>query len=234
MIDINVVRASDPTVAEQILQVLGALAPFAVLLGVWLGKRWEQSGATESWLRDRRLDVYTRVLSTTAKMQDDGLRATSDRRYAGRLNDIDSMNSALGPLSQLRSEVELLGTKEVAGVASQMQDAYRDLARRTTEACADTPDGDLVPDIDHTWVLVADMAFIRAAQTALGSKVVARKRATAPSTRRSRGRLRRQSASEAAAPEEPAESLVGAPSDQPPPDGRQTPADGSGVAEEVP
>jgi hypothetical protein len=52
------------------VEVLSDIAPYAVsgliaLLGVWLGKRWERRTSLESWIRDRRLSAYARLLTAS-------------------------------------------------------------------------------------------------------------------------------------------------------------------------
>jgi hypothetical protein len=65
--------SSDPSLAEQ-------LGPYVVsglvaLLGVWLGKWWERSTETRSWLRDRH--AYTRLTAALTEIKDQSARATA-------------------------------------------------------------------------------------------------------------------------------------------------------------
>ena len=121
--------ASDPTLADQLVDLLGALSPFAVLAGVWLGKRWESRTTTDAWLRDRRLAAYTRFIEHVGVLHDGLNAAWRDRAQHEASSDSDSadLDIAYRAMSNTRHEIDLLGPQDVSDAAGRALAQLTDL-----------------------------------------------------------------------------------------------------------
>ena len=103
------------TLVEQVVDVAGALAPLAVLLGVWLGKRWESRTSTDAWLRDRRLAAYTRFIEHVGELHDG---ASAARRGKAGDDSSERIDQAYRAMSNTHHEITLLGPSDVSDAAA--------------------------------------------------------------------------------------------------------------------
>jgi hypothetical protein len=159
--------ASEPTLAEQLLQVLGALSPFAVVLGVWLGKRWEQGGATEAWRREQRLTTYSGFIEALYKVRDQVTRAEARETSAAYLEEVNVILDASLPMEHLASAIRILGPNDAWEAAKEALDAFREVTTGVMELGSPPRSTNLDRSLIARAV-DAEQAFLDAAQRAIG------------------------------------------------------------------
>lgn len=159
-----------PSALEQALQVMGIVGPF---LGVYFGARWTRMSGDDSWRRDRRLDVYTRISAALARIEDGSSQATSHSTHAGREAETAKLTEVLGELTRLRSEVGLLGPEDLANMADDAFIASSAFLSAIIDACQSAPEGEAAPnppDDVRDRALWEHIRFVRMANDALAER----------------------------------------------------------------
>jgi hypothetical protein len=152
---------------DQLMDLLGALSPVAVLAGVWLGKRWESRTTTDAWLRDRRLGAYTRFVEGVGELHD-GLNAAWRATAVGDGSSIE-VDRAYRAMSNTRHEITLLGPSDVSDAAGRALAQLTELVEVfELEMTSDRGDSEASRFVEVSdAALRAKHAFIAAAQHVL-------------------------------------------------------------------
>jgi hypothetical protein len=164
---------------DGLVDVLGALSPFAVLLGVWLGKRWESRTSTDAWLRDRRLATYTRFIADVGELHD-GVNAVS-RDTTPEDDRSTDLDRAYRAMSNTRHEIALLGPQEVSDAAGATLAQLTNLVEVfETDAAPDRTGtapsqlreaSDAALQAKHTFIAVAQKGLVEAGRGGRNSGV---------------------------------------------------------------
>lgn len=171
-----------PSVVEQILLVFGVIGP---LLGVWLGHRWARRSADEGWLRNRRVDAYSRFNVAITQLDDKVTGACLEQTKAERLQKIREVFPGLTAVRHTSAEIDLLGPDAMRRPTFDAELACEALYVETTKACGRTPDGGGAPIPSRDASFAARNAFLAAAKsevrrtTPLGPVARLRRRLTA-------------------------------------------------------